>query len=155
MDRILHQLGDLLVGSVPTAIIFVLLVVAYRFLLYAPLTRTLAERRERTHGAIEKAVDAIAAADAKSQEYEAKLRAARAEIFRHREQMIQHWNVERDRALSSARLAAQERVRAAEATLKAQAEEARKEIEASTEQLAAQILQAILPAEVAPVESVR
>lgn len=155
MDVIFKQLGDLLIGSIPTAIIFIFLVLAYRFLLYGPLTRTLAERRERTQGALEKAAVAIAAADAKAQEYEAKLRAARAEIFKHREQLMQQWNAERDRALASARLAAQERVRAAESTLKAQAAEARKQIEGSTEQLASQILRAILPAGMAPVEGAR
>lgn len=155
MDVILKQLGDLFLGSIPTIILFVLLVIAYRFLLYGPLTRTLAERRERTQGAVEKAALAIAAADAKSQEYEARLRAARAEIFRHREQMVQQWNAERESALASARLAAQERVRVAQGALKSQADEARKQIEGSTEQLASQILQAILPAGVAPVESVR
>jgi F-type H+-transporting ATPase subunit b len=155
MDKILHQLGDLLVGSIPTAIIFIFLVVAYWLLLYRPLTRTLAERRERTQGAVEKAADAIAAADAKSQEYEARLRAARGEIFRHREQLIRQWNIERDNALASARLAAQERVRAAETALKAQAAEAQKQIQGSTEQLASQILNAILPPDVAPVESAR
>lgn len=154
MDVILKQLGDLFVGSIPTMIIFILLVVAYRVILYGPLRRTLAERRERTKGALEKAADAIAAADAKSQEYEAKLRAARADIFRHREQLIQKWNAERDHALASARLTAQEHVKAAETALKAQAADAHKQIEASTEQLASQILQAILPAGVAPVESV-
>jgi F-type H+-transporting ATPase subunit b len=39
--------------------------------------------------------------------------------------------------------------------LKAQADEARKQIEGSTEQLASQILQAILPAGMAPAESAR
>ncbi|MBX6359269.1 ATP synthase F0 subunit B [Pseudacidobacterium ailaaui] len=155
MDEILRQLGDLGIGSVPTMILFLLLVLAYRFLVYGPLTRTLAERRERTKGAIERAQAAIAAADAKTQEYEAKLRAARADIFRHREQRIQQWNTERDHALASARLTAQERVRAAQASMAQQAAEARKQIEGSTEQLAQQILQAILPAGVAPVESVR
>jgi F-type H+-transporting ATPase subunit b len=155
MDVILKQLGDLFIGSIPTMILFVVLVAAYRFLLYGPLTRMLAERRERTQGAVEKAAVAIAAADAKTQEYEAKLRAARAEIFHHREQVVQKWNAERESALASARLTAQERVRVAEAALKAQAGDARKQIESSTEQLASQILQAILPSGVAPVESVR
>jgi F-type H+-transporting ATPase subunit b len=155
MNEILHQLGDLALGSIPTMIIFLVLVLAYRILVYGPLSNTLATRRERTTGAIEKAAAAIAAADAKSQEYEAKLRAARAEIFRHRDQRIQQWNRERDSALASARLAAQERVRAAQAALEAQAAEARQQIEGSTEQLAAQILQAILPASVASAESVR
>jgi|SRR5579885_191129 F-type H+-transporting ATPase subunit b len=155
MDEILQQLGDLALGSVPTMIVFIFLVLAYRFLVYGPLMRTLKERRERTKGAIERAQAAIAAADAKTQEYEAKLRAARADIFRHREQRIQQWNTERDHALASARLTAQERVRAAQSSLAQQATEARKQIEGSTEQLASQILQAILPVGVAPVESVR
>ena len=155
MDELLHQLVDLLVGSIPTAILFVVLVVAYRVLLYGALRRTLAERRERTQGAVEKAADAIAAADAKTQEYEARLRAARADIFRHRDQLLQQWNAERESALASARLVAQERVRVAQTALEAQGAEARRQIEGSTEQLAAQILQAILPAGMAPVESVR
>jgi len=155
MNQILHQLGDLALGSIPTMIIFLALVFAYRFLVYGPLSRTLEARRERTSGAIEKAAAMIAAADAKAQEYEAKLRSARAEIFRHRDQRIQEWNRERERALASARLAAQERVRQAQAALEAQAAEARQQIEGSTEQLAAQILQAILPTSVASVESVR
>ena len=96
MDEILHQLGDLIVGSIPTMIIFIILVIAYQVLVYGPLSRTLAERRDRTQGAIERAAAAIAAADAKSQEYEAKLRAARADIFRHRDHRIQQWNAERD-----------------------------------------------------------
>ena len=155
MDEILHQLGDLFIGSIPTAILFVFLVVAYRVIIYGPLSRTLAERRKRTQGAIEKAADAIAAADAKTQEYEARLRAARADIFRHRDQLLQQWNAERENVLASARLAAQERVRVAQTALEAQSTEARKQIEGSTEQLASQILQAILPAGVAPVESAR
>lgn len=153
--EILHQLGDLIIGSIPTMILFVLLVLAYRVILYRPLMRTLAERRERTEGAVGRAADAIAAADAKSQEYEARLRAARAEIFRHREHLVQQWNKERDNALATARLAAQEHVRAAQTALNAQSADARRQIEGSTEQLASQILQAILPAGMASVESAR
>jgi F-type H+-transporting ATPase subunit b len=44
MDEILRQLGDLGIGSVPTMILFLLLVLAYRFLVYGPLTRTLADK---------------------------------------------------------------------------------------------------------------
>jgi F-type H+-transporting ATPase subunit b len=155
IDEMLRQLGDLVLGSVPTIILFVLLVIAYRFLLYAPLMRTLAERRERTLGAIEKAHAAIAAADAKSQEYEAKLRAARAEIFHRRELRLQQWYAQRDAALASARLAAQERVAAARTAIEADAAAARRQIEESVDQLAGQILRVILPPEVANAEGAR
>src|SRR5450432_1613707 len=145
MDEILHQLVGLLVASVPTAVLFIVLVLAYRFMLFKPMLATLAERRARTEGAVEKANAAIAAADAKSQEYEARLRAARTEIFRNREQRMQRWNAERDRALDSARQSAHERVLTARAAIDAQVVAARTQIESSIDQLAAQILKAILP----------
>jgi F-type H+-transporting ATPase subunit b len=146
LDELLRQLGDLVLGSVPTMIIFLLLVFAYRYILYGPLVKTLAERRARTVGAVEAAHAAIAQADAKSQEYEAKLRAARVEIFHQREQRVQQWNVQKDNALASARLAAQERVAEARAGIEAEAAAARQQIENAAGQLAAQVLQAVLPA---------
>jgi F-type H+-transporting ATPase subunit b len=145
MDELLRQLEDLMIGAVPTLILFIVLVLSYRFILYGPLMKIRAERRERTAGAIEKSRQAIAAADVRTQEYEAKLRAARAEIFRHREQRMQQRNAERDSALATARLAAQQRVHEAQAALQAQTAEARKQIETSAGQLAAQVLAAVLP----------
>lgn len=153
MDELLRQLEDLMIGAVPTMILFVVLALSYRFILYGALVKTRAERRSRTAGAIEKSRQAIAAADVRTQEYEAKLRAARAEILRHREQRIQQRNAEKDSALAAARLAAQQRVREAQAALEAQTVDARKHIEVSAGQLAAQVLAAVLPQ--AAVESSR
>jgi F-type H+-transporting ATPase subunit b len=145
MDELLRQLEALAIGAIPTLIIFIVLVVAYRFILYGPLMKVRAERRERTAGAMEKSHLAIAAADARTQEYEAKLRAARGEIFRRREQKMQQRNAERESALAAARLAAQQRVHEAQTALEAQAGDAKKQIEVSAGQLAAQVLAAILP----------
>src|ERR1700730_17179301 len=103
LDLILHQLGDLFLRSVPTVVLFLLLLVAYRLLVHAPLLRVLAERRERTTGAMAKADAAIRTADARSQEYEAKLRAARAEIFRGRELRMQDLQPHRHRSPGEAR----------------------------------------------------
>jgi len=60
---------------------FIFLVVAYGLLVRRPLDRILAERAARTSGAVEKAKDAISEAEAKTAEYEDRLRKARAEIF--------------------------------------------------------------------------
>jgi F-type H+-transporting ATPase subunit b len=147
-DDLLRQIGDLVLGSVPTMIIFLVLVIAYRYILYGSLVKTLSDRRERTTGAIEAANAAIAEADARTQEYEAKLRAARGEIFHHREQRLQQWTAEKDRALASARLAAQERVAQAKAGIETEAASARQHIEKAAGLLAAQVLQAVLPARV-------
>ena len=89
MNELLQQLGELALGAIPTLILFITLVLAYRYILYGRLMETRAEREKRTSGALEKSRQAIGQADVRSQEYEAKLRAARAEIFRRREQRIQ------------------------------------------------------------------
>jgi F-type H+-transporting ATPase subunit b len=126
-------------------ILFILLVLAYRFILFGRLVKTREERRERTAGAFEKSRQAIAQADVRTQEYEARLRAARAEIFRSREQRLQRLNADKESALSAARLAAQKQVESAQTDLNAQAVDARRQIEASANQLAAQVLAAVLP----------
>src|ERR1700688_3501579 len=145
MNETLHQLGGLLLGSVPTIFLFLLLVILYRFLVYGPLTRVLNERRERTEGAIEQANAATAAAAAKTQKYEAQLRAARAKIFQARQQKLELWNRERDHAVAEAHEAAQRQVQEAKLALQAQTAAARRTLEGSIDELASEILRAILP----------
>jgi F-type H+-transporting ATPase subunit b len=145
MDEILQQLVPLLLNAVPTILIFLVLVISYKFLLHDPLLKVLAERRARTEGAIERANAAIAAAEAKTQEYEAKLRASRVEMIQAREARLKTWNDEREKALNSARLAAREQVQAARADLNAQTEASREEIRRGVDSLATDILKAVLP----------
>ncbi len=155
MDEILHELVDLLLESIPTMILFIMTLVFYRLLVHAPLLRVLAERRARTTGAVESAHAAIQAADAKAQEYEAKLRAARAEIFRAREGRVAQWNRERDGILEDARHAAGEQVKAARTRIEAEAAESRNSIDTAADRLATDILKAILPAGSEVAESTR
>ena len=103
MNEILQQIGALLLGAIPTILLFVVLVLAYQLLVQGPLNRTLAERRAQTEGAIEDAHKAIAQAEAKAAEYAEKLRHARSEIFKMREQRAKQRNAERDTALDAAR----------------------------------------------------
>lgn len=146
MQDILQQLGELMVSAIPTALLFIVLVFAYQFLVQGPLTAVLAKRRALTEGAMEDARKAIAEAEAKAAEHAARLRQARAEAYKVREQRVKKWNAERDTALDAARKAAGERVRQARADLDAQAEAARKAIRASAADLAGQVVRAVLPA---------
>src|SRR5271168_4889610 len=145
MDETLHQLGGLLLGSVPTIILFLFIVILYRFLVYGPLTRVLAERRARTQGAIEQAEAATAAAAAKTQEYEAQLRAARTKIFTARQDLQQFWNHERDSAVADAQETARKQVDEAKMALQAETSVAHRTIEGSVDELASEILRVILP----------
>ena len=145
MQEIIQQVGNLLLGAVPTILLFIVLVLAYQFLVQGPLMATLKERRARTEGAVEDAHKAIAQAEARAAEYAAKLRQARAEVFKVREQRVKQWNAERDAALDAARKTAGLKVNQARIALEAEADKARQSLQASAGDLAAQVVRAVLP----------
>jgi F-type H+-transporting ATPase subunit b len=146
MDQILNKLGELVLGSVPTIILFILLVIAYGLLVRRPLDKILAERRARTSGAIEQAQGAISAAEAETAVYEDKLRAAKTEIFQARDKKLKQWNAERDAALGEVRESMQNRIRVARQEIEQGAVTSRQQIEGLSAELSAQILRAVLPA---------
>jgi len=152
---ILNQLGGLMLGSVPTAVLLILLVALYGVLVRGPLEATLAERRKLTSGAVEEAKKAIAEAEAETAAYEAKLRAVRAEIAAARELRLKQWNAERDALLEAARGIAQEMVRAARAEIESSSAAARKQIEDQTGELSDRILRAIIPTSATPMEAAK
>jgi F-type H+-transporting ATPase subunit b len=146
MQETIQQVGTLLLGALPTLILFILLVLAYQFLVQQPLSKTLAERRARTTGAVEAAHKAIAAAEAKTADYANKLRLARAEVFKIREQRLREWAQERDGVLETARKAASHRVLEAKVGIAAEVAAARKTLLAGADNLAEQVVRAVLPA---------
>ncbi len=135
-----------MVGAIPTALLFIVLVIAYQILIQRPLSAALEERRARTEGAMDEAQKAIALAERKAAEYAEKLRLARAEVYKAREQRLKLWSAERDAAIDAARKAAEARVREATSALEAEAAAARRTIEASVAELASQVVRAVLPA---------
>lgn len=145
MEDILQQVGALLLGAIPTALLFIVLVLAYQFLVQGPLSRVLAERRARTEGAIENAHKSIAQAEARAAEYADKLRHARAEIYKLREQRAKQRNAERDASLDAARKTAGSKVGEAKAELETEAAHARQAIQVSAADLASQVVRAVLP----------
>jgi F-type H+-transporting ATPase subunit b len=154
MELILNQLGELVLGSVPTMVLFILMVIAYGLLVRRPLDRILAERRARTTGAVEQARGAIAAAEAETSAYEEKLRNARAAIFQAREEKLKQWSAERESAIEQVRQATQERIRAARLDIEQSAAAARQQIEGMSAELSSRILGAVLPAGIAQPEEV-
>ncbi len=144
-EGLLQSVGDFLLGSIPTALLFIVLVVAYQFLVQRPLSAALRQRRALTDGVLEEAQRAIARAEQQAAEHAARLREARAEIYKIREQRMKQWNAERDAALESARKAAAERVSQARAEIEAEAASARQAIQASSSDLASRAIRAVLP----------
>src|ERR1700752_2688127 len=103
MDQTLQQLGELLLGAVPTVILLALLYALYTMIVHKPLRRVLDERRSKTEGAVEKSKADIAAADARTSEYEQRLREARAAVFRGQEAKRQAALQARTNAVNKAR----------------------------------------------------
>jgi len=145
---LVDQVGQLIQGALPTVVLFILLVLAYQFLVQGPLSRALRERRARTEGAMEEAQKAIARAEERAGEYAAKLRQARAEVYKVREQHVKQWSAERDAALDVARKAAGQKVSQAKAEIDAEAAKAKQAIDASAGELAGRVVRAVLPAAV-------
>jgi F-type H+-transporting ATPase subunit b len=142
---LLNQLGELVLGAVPTMVLFLLLVVAYGFLVRRPLDRVLAERRARTSGAVEQARGAIAQAEAKTADYEDRLRRAKGEIFQARDKRLKQWALERDQALGEARSATAAKVLAAKVEIEHSVVLAQRQIEGMSAELSEQILRAVMP----------
>lgn len=145
MQLIFQQLEAMFVGSIPTALLFILLVIAYQILVQGPLSATLKRRRALTEGAMEDAQNAIANAEAKTAEYAAKLRHARAEALKLREQRMKQWNAERDAALDAARHAAALKVSQARVQLDAEAATAKQAIVGAASDLASLVVRAVSP----------
>lgn len=150
MDQTLQQLGELLLGAVPTVILVALLYFLYKGLVHQPLQRVLAERRSKTEGAIEKSKADIAAADARTSEYEQRLREARAAVFRAQEARRQAAIQARSNAVSEARAKAQAQVQAAKADIEKDRLAAEHGLQGQAAALAQEIMRRVLqPAEVA------
>jgi len=152
MDQTLKQVGELLLGAIPTIVILLSLYAIYSVLVHKPLNRVLEERRERTEGAFLLARADIAAAEARIQEYEQRLREARLSIFKAQEVRRQLAQQARAEAVLQARTRAQQQVREARAAIEQDMAAARAGLQGETEQLAAEIIRTILrPAGVTPV----
>lgn len=145
MQAIVQQLASMLVGAIPTMILFVVLVVAYQILVQGPLTATLKRRRDLTEGAMEAAQKAIADAEERTAEYATKLRQARTEVYKIREQRLRQWNAERDAALDVARKAAGQKLIQAKSEIEAETAAAKQAIQAAAGDLAGQVVRAVLP----------
>jgi len=144
MDQILGQLGKLLLGSVPTVILFTLLYWLYKGIVHKPLQRVLEERRNRTEGAVEKSRADIALADARTAEYEQKLREARATVFRAQEARRQAALEARTNAINEARARSQAQVEAAKGDIEADRGAAEKGLEGEAAALAEEIARRVL-----------
>lgn len=146
MQSIVHQLGELFLEAIPTVLIVFLFYLILRSIFFAPLARVMAEREARTIGAQKAAEAAQAAAREKIKQYQEALKEARAQVYAEQDAARKKLLEERNAAIKDARARALEEVRIAKARIAGQLAAARREVEAASGQLAAEIARRILEA---------
>ena len=144
MDETLRQLGGLLLGSIPTVILLTLLYALYTTIVHKPLRRVLDERRSKTEGAIGKSRADIAAAEARTSEYEQRLREARATLFRTQEARRKAALDARTAAMNEARSKAQAQVQSAKAGIEKEREAAQEALQSQAQALANEVMRRVL-----------
>jgi F-type H+-transporting ATPase subunit b len=144
MDETLRQVGGLLLGSVPTVILLALLYALYTTIVHKPLRRVLEERRSKTEGAVEKSRADIAAAEARTSEYEQRLREARATVFRAQEARRKRALDARRVAFDEARNKARAQVEAAKADIQKDRQAAQEGLQGEAQTLATEIMRRVL-----------
>ncbi len=116
----------------------------YTTIVHKPLQRVLAERRSKTEGAVEKSRADIAAAEARTTEYEQKLREARAAVFKAQEARRQAVMQARTNAVNESRTKAQAQVQAAKKDIESDRAAAEKALQADASALAQEIVRRVL-----------
>jgi F-type H+-transporting ATPase subunit b len=144
MDETLRQLGELLLRSIPTIILFAVVYFGYRIIVHKPLMRVLEERYAKTQGAIETARADIAAAQAKTAEYEQRLREAKLAVFRAQEARLHLAATARAELLNRAREQANIRVSEARASIAKEVQLAKTSLQSEAERLATEVIATVL-----------
>ena len=144
MDETLRQLGGILLRAIPTFVLVILLHFYLKFVFFKPLAKILKERYDATEGARKQAEASLAKADQKAAEYEAALKAARAETYKELEQLRRNLQEDRAARLRESRSRAEATATQAKAALRAEVEDLKKGLEAESDALASRIADRIL-----------
>jgi len=144
MEQTLRQLGELLLGAIPTGVLLLVLYGLYHVIVHKPLEAVLAERRKRTQGAVEQARADIAVAATRAAEYETRLRESRLAVFKALDNRRKQAIEARAAAVAQARERAHQQIAQAKAQLEHETSAARATLDAASDSLANQIIKTIL-----------
>ncbi len=140
----LHDLGQLLLHSVPTFLLVVALNFYLKYMFFKPLERVLQQRYDATEGARKRAAEALDRAAANTAQYEAALRAVRGEVHQAQEQAHRKLAEQMAAELHASRQRAEQLVREAQRQLAQDAESLKRELAAGSDSLADQIANSLL-----------
>lgn len=144
MEATLHALGEILLKAIPTFFLVLFLHFYLKFMFFKPLEKVLHARREATEGARQVAENALRVSAEKAAQYDAAIRSAHTEVYRELAAEQRKLQDEKSAAIREARLRADAVVAQAKATLAAEAELLKTQLDARSDALAEQIAEAVL-----------
>jgi F-type H+-transporting ATPase subunit b len=144
MQETLQALGGILLKAIPTVVLLIILHFYLKAVLFGPLDRVRKERRKLTEGARELADASLAAATRKADEYEAKLREARAAVYKQQEDIRKRWLDEQAQQVAEARTLSESTVKTAREAIAQDAAEARKSLQDTSAAVADRIVTTVL-----------
>jgi len=144
MESTLAALGGLLLKALPTFLLVLVLDFYLKFVFFRPLKRVLDARYAATEGARKLAEASLEKAAARAAEYEAAMRAARAELYQAQEQVFRQLEERRKQEIQAARGRADAAVDAARQALAGDVEAAKQALARETDRLAGEIADSIL-----------
>ncbi len=144
MEQTVQALVGILTKAIPTIIILVILHQFLKAVLFGPVEKMLKQRGEMTHGARHAADESLKKAERKTVEYEAKLRDAKAVVYKEQEETRKKWLTDQSEQVARAKADSETRVGAARKEIASEAAAARVGLEQTSSTLADQIANSLL-----------
>jgi F-type H+-transporting ATPase subunit b len=144
MEQTLQALSGILLKAIPSALLLIILHFYLKGMLFRPLEKTLKRREELTAGARKAADESLAAAERKAQDYEAKFRDARAEVYRQQEETRKTWLEDQSKQIATAHGRSTEAMAAADKRLAGETAAAKQNLVETSAALADRIANTVL-----------
>jgi F-type H+-transporting ATPase subunit b len=144
MEQLFYQVGDIIIRAIPAFIVFVLLHLYLKKVLFKPLERVLEERRGKTQGAIGAAEAVVRTAADKLDRYQQALSDARAGIYKEQEEVRRRLSTQQAEAVEHARAEVNGKIAGARASIQIEVDQARSLLASEADRLADSIAASIL-----------
>lgn len=144
MDKLLHDLGGIVLNGLPTSLIVLILCIFVKQIYLKPLEAVLAERHRLSEGAREAAEQGLHSADSKVAQYESALQKARTEIYAEQAEFLRKLHAEQAARAEAAKAASDNTLAGIRKSLADEAVAARQSLASQADQLAAQIADTVL-----------
>ena len=144
MEQTLQALAGILLKAIPTICLLLFLYFYFKWMLFGPLNKVLKQRDALTAGTRDAAEQSLRDAERKVQEYDAKMREARAEVYREQEELRRVWLADQSAQVAGAREVTAAGVSKTKEQMAAEIASARQSLVETSGALADQIATAVL-----------